>query len=78
MGFIKNFLSDYGDYSPEREVVLMPDCVNIKYMFDEYMEGPGPHVTERHFYRSFSENFGKVVSFAKVGILYTITTYRHF
>ena len=66
IGFISNFLEEYGDPSPEREVIFLPDCINIKYIFDEYKSTPGPHVKKRCFYSLFQENFVKVVSFSKV------------
>lgn len=65
-GFISWFLEKYGDSSPERQKVLLPSCINVKYIYEEYRESPGPHLKEKHFYCVFRKNFGKVVSFAKV------------
>ena len=68
IGFIDNFLENHGDPSPEREVILLPDCINIKYIYDEYIGTPGIHIKKRWFYRLFEENFSKSVSFAKVRV----------
>ncbi|CAC5421318.1 unnamed protein product [Mytilus coruscus] len=59
------FIDEYGDPSPERDVMLLPDCINIKYMYDEYRTIPGLCIKERRFYQLFSENFEKIVSFVK-------------
>ncbi|XP_076116496.1 uncharacterized protein LOC143083963 isoform X2 [Mytilus galloprovincialis] len=65
VAFMDNFIDEYGDPSPERDVMLLPDCINIKYMYDEYRTIPGLCIKERRFYQLFSENFEKIVSFVK-------------
>ncbi|XP_076080822.1 uncharacterized protein LOC143051779 [Mytilus galloprovincialis] len=65
VAFMDNFIDEYGDPSPERDVVLLPDCINIKYMYDEYKTIPGLCLKERRFYQLFSEKFEKIVSFVK-------------
>ncbi|XP_063419269.1 uncharacterized protein LOC134702108 isoform X2 [Mytilus trossulus] len=65
VAFMDNFIDEYGDPSPERDVMLLPDCINIKYMYDEYRSIPGLCIKERRFYQLFSENFEKIVSFVK-------------
>lgn len=70
VAFMDNFIDEYGDPSPERDVMLLPDCINIKYMYDEYRTIPGLCIKERRFYQLFSENFEKIVSFVKVSIFF--------
>ncbi|CAC5390826.1 unnamed protein product [Mytilus coruscus] len=65
VAFMDNFIDEYGDPSPERDVMLLPDCINIKYMYDEHRTIPGLCIKERRFYQLFSENFEKIVSFVK-------------
>ncbi|CAC5386266.1 unnamed protein product [Mytilus coruscus] len=41
VAFMDNFIDEYGDPSPDRDVMLLPDCIDIKYMYDEYRTIPG-------------------------------------
>jgi hypothetical protein len=67
-GFISDYITKLGDHSPESQRILLPACITVKMMFDEYKlrYSSDEVIGSPRFYQIWRKHFAKLVSFPKV------------
>ena len=57
--WMKQHAENYGNQSPEDNLIIIPACFSIKDLFEQYeSEAPAPLIKSSTFYRLFSSKFG--------------------
>ena len=57
--WMKSFAHDFGNYSPDEELIVLSSCFTIKDIYDVYIsQSPSPHIKRSYFYELFRVKFG--------------------
>ena len=57
--WMKRFAHNYGNYSPDEELIVLSSCFSLKDIYYIYSsESPAPHIKKSYFYKLFKVKFG--------------------